>query len=206
MDFSLLYFFIPVFFIVSITPGLCMTLALAMGMSIGLGNTMKMMVGELSGVLLVATIVVVGGGGIIAANPLLLVVFKYIGGVYLIFIGLQMMRSQGAMAVKPDSSGSFELDFISLAVQGFITAVANPKGWAFFLAMTPGFINYDIALGPQMTALVSIILIIEFTSLMLYAAGGQVLGKLFLNSDNVLVLNRVAGLLMMCVGVWLAMS
>ena len=71
---------------------------------------------------------------------------------------------------------------------------------------TPGFINYDIALVPQMMALVSIILIIEFTSLMLYAASGQVLGKLLLNSDNVLLLNRVAGSLMVCVGVWLAMS
>jgi threonine/homoserine/homoserine lactone efflux protein len=57
-----------------------------------------------------------------------------------------------------------------------------------------------------MTALVSIILIIEFTSLMLYAAGGQVLGKLLLNNDNVLLLNRVAGALMMCVGIWLATS
>jgi len=206
MDFSLLYFFIPVFFVVSITPGLCMTLALTMGMSIGLGNTMKMMVGELSGVLLVATVVVVGGGGLMAANPMLLVVFKYVGGAYLLFVGLQMMRSRGVMAVKPDGSVSFDLDFFSLAGQGFITAVANPKGWAFFLAMTPGFINYDVDLGPQMTALVSIILIIEFTSLMLYAAGGQVLGKLLLNSDNVLLLNRVAGALMMCVGIWLATS
>jgi threonine/homoserine/homoserine lactone efflux protein len=177
-----------------------------MGMSIGLGNTMKMMVGELSGVLLVATVVVVGGGGLMAANPMLLVVFKYVGGAYLLFVGLQMMRSRGAMAVKPDGSVSFDLDFFSLAGQGFITAVANPKGWAFFLAMTPGFINYDVDLGPQMTALVSIILIIEFTSLMLYAAGGQVLGKLLLNSDNVLLLNRVAGALMMCVGIWLATS
>jgi threonine/homoserine/homoserine lactone efflux protein len=206
MDFSLLYFFIPVFFVVSITPGLCMTLALTMGMSIGLGNTMKMMVGELSGVLLVATVVVVGSGGLMAANPMLLVVFKYVGGAYLLFVGLQMMRSRGAMAVKPDGSVSFDLDFFSLAGQGFITAVANPKGWAFFLAMAPGFINYDVDLGPQMTALVSIILIIEFTSLMLYAAGGQVLGKLLLNSDNVLLLNRVAGALMMCVGIWLATS
>jgi threonine/homoserine/homoserine lactone efflux protein len=206
MDFSLLYFFIPVFFVVSITPGLCMTLALTMGMSIGLGNTMKMMVGELSGVLLVATVVVVGSGGLMAANPMLLVVFKYVGGAYLLFVGLQMMRSRGAMAVKPDGSVSFDLDFFSLAGQGFITAVANPKGWAFFLAMAPGFINYDVDLGPQMTSLVSIILIIEFTSLMLYAAGGQVLGKLLLNSDNVLLLNRVAGALMMCVGIWLATS
>ena len=41
LDFTLLYFFIPVFFIISITPGLCMTLALTMGITIGLRNTMK---------------------------------------------------------------------------------------------------------------------------------------------------------------------
>ena len=49
-DFTLLYFFIPVFFVISITPGLCMTLALTMGITIGVRNTMKMMVGELIGV------------------------------------------------------------------------------------------------------------------------------------------------------------
>ena len=52
-NFSLLYFFIPVFFVISITPGLCMTLALTMGITIGVRNTMKMMVGELTGVLMV---------------------------------------------------------------------------------------------------------------------------------------------------------
>ena len=62
IDFSRLYFFIPIFFIISITPGLCMTLALTMGIAIGVRNTMKMMFGELIGVLIVAGISVVGGG------------------------------------------------------------------------------------------------------------------------------------------------
>ena len=48
LDFTLLYFFIPLFFVISITPGLCMTLALTMGITIGLKNTMKMMVGAVS--------------------------------------------------------------------------------------------------------------------------------------------------------------
>ena len=61
-------------------------------------------------------------------------------------------------------------------MQGFITAVANPKGWAFFIAMVPAFINYEANLIPQMSALVIIILIIEFISLMIYATGGQALG------------------------------
>ena len=62
LDFTLLYFFIPVFFIISITPGLCMTLALTMGMALGIKKTMKMMIGELTGVLLISLTAVVGGG------------------------------------------------------------------------------------------------------------------------------------------------
>ena len=113
MDFTLLYFFIPVFAAISITPGLCMTLALTMGMRIGVRHTMKMMVGELVGVLLIVTVVVVGGGGFIASHPLLLTVFKYVGGAYLVFVGIQMMQSRGVMAVRHDQP-EFRLRFFTM--------------------------------------------------------------------------------------------
>jgi threonine/homoserine/homoserine lactone efflux protein len=206
IDFTLLYFFIPIFFIISITPGLCMTLALTMGITIGLRNTMKMMVGELIGVLIVAGAAVVGAGTIISSFPIAFLLFKYGGGIYLMTVGYQMFNSRGSLALNFDGTHSFEISFIKLSTKGFITAVANPKGWAFFVAMMPAFINYEATLLPQMSALVIIILIIEFVSLMIYAAGGQVLGILLKKQNNIRVLNRVAGLLMVCVGVWLALS
>ncbi len=57
-----------------------MTLALTMGITIGVKNTMKMMVGELIGVLIVAGTAVVGGGAIISSFPVAFAVFKY-GGI-----------------------------------------------------------------------------------------------------------------------------
>ena len=206
LDFTLLYFFIPVFFIISITPGLCMTLSLTMGMAIGIRNTMKMMVGELTGVLLISLTAVVGGGTIIANYPNTFEVFKYLGGGYLFYVGIQMWRSLGKMSLNTDGSHSFSLNGFQLASQGFITAIANPKGWAFFLAMVPSFMNYDKPLMPQMSAMVLIILIIEFISLMIYATGGKALNKLLTKSGNVQLINRVAGTLMMFVGIWLALS
>ena len=206
LDFTLLYFFIPVFFIISITPGLCMTLSLTMGMAIGIRNTMKMMIGELTGVLLISLTAVVGGGTIIASYPNTFEVFKYLGGGYLIFVGIQMWRNLGKMSLNTDGSHSFSLNGFQLASQGFITAIANPKGWAFFLAMVPSFMNYDEPLIPQMSAMVLIILIIEFISLMIYATGGKALNKLLTKSGNVQLINRVAGTLMMFVGIWLALS
>ncbi len=49
-DYALLVAFIPTFFFVSVTPGMCMTLAMTLGMSIGVRRTLWMMLGELVGV------------------------------------------------------------------------------------------------------------------------------------------------------------
>jgi len=205
-DFTLLIFFIPVFFIISITPGLCMTLALTMGMTIGLRQTMKMMVGELTGVLIIASTAVVGGGTIISKYPFAFEIFKYAGGLYLVFVGIQMCRNLGKMSLNIDGTHSYSQNGYGLALQGFITAIANPKGWAFFMAMVPQFMNYEIPLIPQMTAMIIIIVVIEFISLMIYASSGNALSKLLSKTSNVQTINRIAGLLMMSVGVWLALS
>ena len=206
IEFSRLYFFIPIFFIISITPGLCMTLALTMGIAIGVRNTMKMMLGELIGVLIVAGISVVGGGAIVSSFPMAFLFLKYGGGLYLMVVGYQMINSRGSLALNFDGANVYEISFIKLSLQGFITAVANPKGWAFFIAIVPAFINYEISLFPQMSALVFIILVIEFLSLMLYASGGQALGVLLKRRNNFRVINRIAGILMICVGIWLGLS
>lgn len=205
-DFTLLIFFIPVFFIISITPGLCMTLALTMGMTIGLRQTMKMMVGELTGVLIIASTAVVGGGTIISKYPFAFEIFKYAGGLYLVFVGIQMCRNLGKMSLNIDGTHSYSQNGYGLALQGFITAIANPKGWAFFMAMVPQFMNYEIPLIPQMTAMIIIIVVIEFISLMIYASSGNALSKLLSKTSNVQTINRIAGLLMVSVGVWLALS
>ena len=205
-DFSLLILFIPVFFIISITPGLCMTLSLTMGMAIGLRQTMKMMIGELIGVLIIATTAVIGGGTIIAKYPDSFTVFKLVGGIYLIYVGIQMCRNLGKMALNLDGTHSYSQNGFSLAIKGFTTAIANPKGWAFFMAMAPNYILYEKPLVPQMTALILIIIIIEFISLMIYATSGEFLSKILTETGNVKLINRVAGVLMMLVGIWLALS
>jgi threonine/homoserine/homoserine lactone efflux protein len=183
-----------------------MTLALTMGLAIGVKNTMKMMVGELIGVLIVAGTAVIGGGAIISSFPTAFLIFKYFGGTYLMIVGYQMLNSRGSLALNFDGTHSFATNFFKLSAQGFLTAVANPKGWAFFIAMAPAYINYEVALVPQMSALLIIIIIVEFISLMIYATGGQALGIMLKNQNKLNLINRIAGLLMVGVGVWVAFS
>tara|TARA_B110000114_G_C15079925_1_gene393546 strand:- start:1923 stop:2426 length:504 start_codon:yes stop_codon:yes gene_type:complete len=167
---------------------------------------MKMMIGELTGVLIIASTAVVGGGTIISKYPITFEIFKYGGGLYLFYIGVQMCRNLGKMSLNLDGSHSYSQSGFGLALQGFVTAIANPKGWAFFMAMVPKFMNYQIPLIPQMTAMIIIIVVIEFISLMIYASSGNALSKILSKTGNVQIINRVAGVLMMLVGVWLATS
>ena len=203
LDVSLLAVFIPTFFFVSVTPGMCMTLAMSLGMSIGLKRTFYMMIGELLGVGIVALSSVVGVAAIMINHPDIFTIFKYLGGLYLGYLGVQLWLNRGSMALSNPAYPA-SISATSLALQGFITAIANPKGWAFFIALLPPFINQTKPLVAQISVLLTIILTLEFICLIIYASGGNTLRKFLQKGDNVRLMNRIAGTLMIGVGIWLA--
>ncbi|MDN3651215.1 LysE family translocator [Thalassotalea ponticola] len=206
MDLAVLSLFIPTFFFVSITPGMCMTLALTLGMSVGVRRTMWMMWGELLGVATVAIAAVLGVAALMFKYPLAFNVFKLLGGGYLLFIAYQMWMNKGKMAIPDTLDSNQTLARSGLFSQGFVTAIANPKGWAFMVSLLPPFIHADQPLTPQLTLLVSIILVSEFTCMMLYATGGKSLGLLISKRQNVQLINRISATLMSVVAIWLLIS
>ncbi|WP_406664926.1 LysE family translocator [Gallaecimonas sp. GXIMD1310] len=205
MDTHVLLVFLTTFFFVSITPGMCMTLAMTLGMTVGVRRTAWMMAGELLGVAVVAVSAVVGVAAIMLNYPLVFHIGKYLGGAYLLYLGVQMWRSRGRLALRPDDAPR-SVGRRALAVQGFVTAVANPKGWAFMVSLLPPFIDTSRPLTGQLALLVGMILCTELVSLLLYASGGKQLGRFFSRGRNLTLVNRIAGTLMMAVGVWLALE
>ncbi|EGQ7823822.1 TPA: LysE family translocator [Vibrio parahaemolyticus] len=206
MNLALLSMFIPTFFFVSITPGMCMTLALTLGMSVGYRRTLWMMIGELAGVALVSISAVLGIAAVMLNYPWLFTFLKFGGGAYLLYLGIEMWRSRGKLAINLENSTSAPKGNWNLVLQGFVTAIANPKGWAFMISLLPPFIDQSKALAPQLMVLVSIILLFEFICMSLYATGGKGLKRVLGQSKNVRLMNRFAGTLMMGVGVWLFVS
>ncbi|MBJ7551333.1 LysE family translocator [Marinomonas ostreistagni] len=205
MSLALLSVFIPTFFFVSITPGMCMTLAMTLGMTVGVRRSLWMMVGELTGVGLVAALSAFGVAALLLNYPTVFTVFKYAGGVYLAYIGVQMWLSRGKMAIKMDDDEK-RASIFDLISQGFITAIANPKGWAFFVALLPPFLHPELPLANQLVSLIAIILLLEFCCLLIYASGGRTMRSLLMKSGNVRIMNRIAGTLMIGVGIWLALG
>lgn len=206
INLSLLTVFVPTFLLVSLTPGMCMTLAMVLGMTQGVRRTLWMMAGELVGVGLVAFAAGAGVAALMLRQPELFALFKWLGGAYLGYLGVMMWRSRGRMAIPLTLEAGPPAARGQLALQGLVTAVANPKGWAFFMALLPPFLDASRPLIIQLVALIAVILCIEFLCLLLYATGGRTLRRLLGESDNVRLLNRVAGTLMVGVGLWLALG
>lgn len=206
IDLAKVAVFVPTFFLVSISPGMCMTLALTMGMTVGIRKTLWMMLGELIGVALVCICAVIGISTIMLQYPTVFTVFKYVGGAYLMYVGIQMWRSKGKMAIIEGEDAGVGKSEYQIAMQGFVTAVANPKGWAFTISLLPPFINSDLPLAPQLMVLLSVILVLEFVCMMIYANGGKQLGRLLQRNNNVATMNKISGSLMIGVALWLALG
>ncbi|WP_439101172.1 LysE family translocator [Congregibacter sp.] len=208
IDVTKLLLFIPTMLLISATPGMCMTLAMTLGMTVGLKRTAWMMAGEVTGVALVSTLSGLGVASLMLRYPAAFTVFKLAGGAYMIWLGVQLWRSRGAMAISPDAMDSTAVPpGRMLALQGFVTAIANPKGWAFFMALLPPFmLAAQGVINMHNGAILVIIILSELLCMTLYATGGKALRRLLKQRSNVAVLNRIAGTLMIGVGVWLAAS
>ena len=91
---------------------------------------------------------------------------------------------------------------MALATLGYVTAVSNPKGWAFLMALLPGFVSSDTELVPQFIIMMGIMLMTEFVSMTAYATGGQWLASRLSNSRGIVNANRVAASMLTLVALW----
>ncbi|XQF94331.1 LysE family translocator (plasmid) [Pseudoalteromonas espejiana] len=184
----------------SITPGMCMTLAMTLGMSIGVRRTLWMMIGELLGVASVAIAAVLGVASVMLNYPDAFAILKWVGGGYLIYIGVNMWRAKGRMSLIH----SFKRCKLPVAFYARLyNAIANPKGWAFMISPLPPFISVQHAVAPQLLVLVLVIMVSEFVHGVAYATGGKSLRLFLARGDNIKWMNRIAGSLMGLVGIWL---
>jgi threonine/homoserine/homoserine lactone efflux protein len=199
MTLDLILLFIPTIAAVSLTPGLCMTLAFTLGLSIGYRRTLWMMLGEMVGVATVFIATFWGLGWLLSRDPLYFKLFSLIGGAYLLYLSLILFRQPPEKLMTKQLG---DTSAASLTGLGFITAVSNPKGWAFLVALLPGFVVTESPLVPQFAIMLIIMLSTEFLSMTLYATGGQWLATRLSNDSGLLSVNRIAAGMLSLAAVW----
>jgi len=123
----------------SLSPGPNGLLALTHGALYGRRKALFTICGGAAGFVAVIALSMFGIGALVAASVLWLTALKWLGGAYLVWLGIQLWRAPPlvleASAGPPQATGG------SLFRQGALSAVSNPKGVLFFTAFLPQFVE-----------------------------------------------------------------
>lgn len=123
----------------SLTPGPNSLLALTHGALYGARRTLFTIVGGVFGFSALIALAMFGLSALLQTSASVLGVLKWVGGAYLIWLGIQLWRSPGLQLELTERSA--RLGNAGLFRQGLLSAMANPKVLLFYGAFLPQFID-----------------------------------------------------------------
>ena len=144
----------------SLTPGPNSLLALTHGALHGAKRTLFTIVGGVTGFSLLIALAMFGLGALLEASSAALTVLKWVGGAYLVWLGIQLWRSP-PLRLNP-LTGAATPPTSSLFRQGFLSAIANPKVLLFYGAFLPQFIDLQRSLVAQFVVMAATFAATEF--------------------------------------------
>lgn len=197
-------------FLLSVTPGPDM--AYVVGQSIANGRRAGVIsaAGVALGSCTHALASVVGLTALIAASPVMFSLVKYIGAIYLIFLGSKIVLATFSKA-KAEGGESAEIkkdaNLYDLLSKGFITTLMNPKVLLFFISFFPQFVEPT---GEHHTASFLVLgiayaLVAFLTDAMFALLAGSAAGGVSRNKSLQKILDRVVGGVFIALGVRLAL-
>jgi threonine/homoserine/homoserine lactone efflux protein len=123
----------------SLSPGPNGLLALTHGALHGRRKALYTIFGGAFGFIAVIALSMFGIGALLKTSLVWLTVMKWVGGAYLVWLGIQIWRSP---PIGIEIRGSAEpRSGRSMFRQGALSALTNPKGLLFFTAFLPQFID-----------------------------------------------------------------
>ncbi|OYN96858.1 threonine/homoserine/homoserine lactone efflux protein [Propionibacteriaceae bacterium ES.041] len=133
--------------LLSAIPGPSVLLETSRAITRGRRSAMWIVLGNAFGGLVLLTLVLAGLGAIVATSAKLFLIIKYAGAIYLLWLGIQSIRSARAAGaqVLEATPGETPARRATAVRQGFLVGVANPKSIVSLMAILPQFV--DPALG-----------------------------------------------------------
>ncbi|MCR6739310.1 LysE family transporter [Aeromonas dhakensis] len=147
-------------------------------------------------------IVSVGLGAFIASSEMAFDGIKYIGGSYLIYLGVMKIKNSGNSVLRNAEMQSGKLK--SLA-DGFVVNITNPKSIVFLVAFLPQFVDSSGS-SYQYFKLGLFIIIVDCIAMFSYASLANVLLRYLSDPLHLKRLNLIFGAVFIILAVMLLMS
>ena len=184
------------------TPGPSQLLMLSNSLSDGFEKSVFTAAGDLSANFIQMLVAAVGLAGMIASSQGFFVIVKWLGVMYLIFLGVRLLASQPESSMHLPSRGRSRR---SLYWQGFVTSAANPKAIVFFAALFPQFIDPNEELAVQFAILSITYLTLDACFLCVYGKFADWMRTRLLPSIR-MHMNRLSGAFLIGAAVLLGMK
>jgi threonine/homoserine/homoserine lactone efflux protein len=176
------------------TPGPTTLLALQNGAQGGVRAALPGMAGAVLSDLILIAAVAAGIGGLLAASAMAFEI--------LCWLGMRLLRSAPAASSQP--AAPERLPPARVFRQCLFVALTNPKGYLFFSALLPSFINPTQPLWPQYGAVTAMFIGIDATVMLAYAGLGSA-GARWAGERTWQRVNRVSGALLVAIAASLSL-
>ena len=188
--------------VILIIPGPTIILVISQAVTHGRKSVVPLVAGVVLGDFTAMTLSLLGLGAIMTASAALFTLFKWIGAIYLLYLGINLWRA------NPDSSsiqhGKKDASPRSLFKSSFIVTALNPKSIAFFVAFLPQFISPHSPAFSQILILGGIFLFLAFVNAALYALFAGQLRETIKRTVVRKWLNRCGGTALIGAGIFTA--
>ncbi|MBB4229060.1 LysE family translocator [Rhizobium mongolense] len=172
--------------------------------SYALGHGRRTALATVSGVALgdftAMTASLFGLGAVLAASAMLFTVLKWIGGAYLIWLGIKLWRAPLITEPVADNDNLPEEKSLKIFLHAYIVTALNPKSIVFFVAFVPQFLNPAQPFFEQMVIMELTFLVLAAINASTYALLANAARGLIRKASVQRAVNRTGGTLLIAAG------
>lgn len=176
---------------ISISPGAGAVVSMNYGIKYGLKKSYAAIFGLQAGLLLQTFIVVIGLGAIISKSVFIFNIIKWVGVVYLIYLGISKIIEKVELAPEAEQVKDYS------AKKAFISAtfinITNPKATVFLVAFIPQFLNPNISMWYQFSIIALTLLCVDVFVMTGYSSMASKLKFLIKDKKAMKIQNRITG-------------
>ena len=129
--------------IIILAPGPSVLFIIARAIAWGRKVAVITVAGNVSGAFVLSSLVAFGLGPILQRSDLAFVAVQWLGGLYLVYLGIDAILKRKVHAADMTNQGPVEPTVFQSIRDGFMVGVLNPKGLVFYAAVLPQFIDRD---------------------------------------------------------------
>ena len=188
--------------IILIIPGPTILLVISQAMAHGRRSVVPLVTGVLLGDFTAMTCSLLGLGALMSASATLFTIFKFIGAIYLFYLGIKLWRQDHGDTSSQDIE--MKASSISLVKRSSLVTAFNPKSIAFFVAFLPQFIDPLKPAPLQLLILGGTFLLLATLNAALYAIFAGRLGEYIKKKTVRTGFNRCGGSVLIGAGIFTA--